>query len=127
MNRKQVIRINERQLRNIVSESVRRVLGEAKRGFGDWSNEIPERGFYLCSETDYNQGGVNYWVGDEYEACLARQCSEGGAYGPFDTPEQALRYARRRWPEDDYLPYSEERARSAREFVETVPQNGHGF
>ena len=89
-------KINENQLKRIITESVKRILkemDEIEPGFGDYSDDIPPQGFYICSETNYNYGNVETWIGDENDAQECRQCSEGSAYGPFSTYEEAEQYA----------------------------------
>lgn len=58
-----------------------------------YGNDYPE-GLYICSETDYENGRVDYWVGCAKDAEECEYCSEGDAIGPFDSKAELMAYAR---------------------------------
>ena len=91
MNR--TVRITESDLKRAVEKSINRVLDKPKRGWGDiGDHSTPERGYYYCEESDYSSGRVRRWIGDENDARICRMCSEGGAYGPFNSRSDAVNF-----------------------------------
>jgi hypothetical protein len=90
---KQIITLTESELKRAVNKSIKKVLARPKRGWGDLGDHsTPERGYYYCEETDYSSGRVRRWIGDENDAKICRTCSEGGAYGPFNSRSDAVNF-----------------------------------
>ena len=77
---KNVVKLGESQLRKIISKVIKDSLGYGEE-------------YYICSETDYNGGKVDYWIGNKSEAEECNQYSEGSAIGPFSSYGEALDYA----------------------------------
>ena len=73
-------KLSESKLRKIISKVIKESLGYGEE-------------YYICSETDYNGGKVDYWIGNKSEAEECNQCSEGSAIGPFSSYGEALDYA----------------------------------
>lgn len=92
-NRKGKVLMNEVQFTNLinglVNESVRRIMQRRQLreeyGFGE---EFPEE-YYACSETNYDKGTIDVWVGDKEDAEKCFNCSEGDYDGPYETYEEA--------------------------------------
>lgn len=90
---KQIITLTESELKRAVKKSIKKVLDKPKRGWGDiGDHSTPERGYYYCEETDYSSGRIHRWIGDENDAKICRTCSEGGAYGPFNSRSDAVNF-----------------------------------
>ena len=86
---KKYSKISESVLKRIITESVKKVLKEGQL----YDNYGGDDEYYICSETDYNGGKVDYWIGNKSEADECNQCSEGSAIGPFGSYGEALDYA----------------------------------
>lgn len=80
-------RISESKLKSIISKAV----NESLHGGDEYMPQADE--FYVCSETDYNSGSVDAWIGDKEDAEYCEQSSEGSAIGPFKTYGEAVHYA----------------------------------
>ena len=75
----------------IVKKATRKVL---KESIYDQSFEPSfEPGYYICQETDYDNGDVDCWIGDEKDARECEYSSEGSSDGPYETYEDAYNSA----------------------------------
>jgi len=87
---KNAVKIKGTQLEKLINESTKRHLNEF---FCEHEMEPQGQSFYICTETVYDNGTTNTWIGTEEDAQECEQSSEGSAYGPFSSYEEAENYA----------------------------------
>lgn len=91
--KKQAIKLNESQLRQVIKKTLNEYITQSTPQSYDNSTEQPSKqGFYICSMTVYETGGVKTWIGNLGDAQHCAYSSEGTAIGPFKYREEAQRY-----------------------------------
>ena len=99
---KKIVRLTESDLHRIVKKSVNEVInhiygyvdgGGSNYNLEDYRNLKNgnfKKGYYVCVDTDYNNGGqVVFYIGDEKDARMASMSSEGYVKGPFMSEREA--------------------------------------
>jgi len=99
---KKIIRLTEGDLHNIIKNTVNEVItkipgytdaGKMDYSLDDYRNlkkDKFKRGYYVCVDTDYNDGGrVKCYIGNERDAKWASMSSEGYTKGPYMTRKEA--------------------------------------
>ena len=99
---KRIVKLTESDLHRIVKKSVNEVInniygyvdgGNSNYNLQDYKNLKNgsfKKGYYVCVDTDYNNGGqVNCYIGNERDARMASMSSEGYAEGPFMSEMEA--------------------------------------
>jgi predicted acylesterase/phospholipase RssA len=99
---KKIIRLTESDLHRIVRRTINEIInnvpgyvdgGSSNYNLQDYKNLKNgsfKKGYYVCVDTDYNNGGqVAFYIGDEKDARMASMSSEGYAKGPFMSEREA--------------------------------------